>query len=514
MTILVNLLKTKLKLTSPKLILTSENTTHTGDLHLHTCEEPLHTCEIPPLHTGEITTQAENKSATAAVPGEVLEQTPTDLAPKSVFQDSTLLRTTGTPRAAFNDYSPTKPLNTPSTPTTPVVEANFFPLVMSTIMQGFNNTIDCILKQQQDSQQQQQENFINFQQIMMDKFHQQLQEQQKLSQKLFPGPTVIYEEISNPYNGNTNNKNKNKTKTKAKEQKGQKVCATLIEHAAQLQKECENHLDINDKKHTQPPQQQPPQQQQKQVPQNQHVQQQQHTLKQPQGPQTPLQKSPPQQQSTNQCPEQPKHQKTSEPTSSSSTATTAHQMIERPQRNRKPRKIDAMLLGSSIIKHVRGASVKHQSGKYLKVACFPGADTEKVCDHAEVEIKYAVPEIAILHAGGNDLANGESIGNIVDNLAYLGLELKNSGSKTIAISGMVPRTDLKNEIPELNRELKKMCQIYGYDYINNNNIFYNWHLSDDLVHLNFKGVKVLQSNYISYLKNVSYHRDIKVVNEG
>ena len=159
-----------------------------------------------------------------------------------------------------------------------------------------------------------------------------------------------------------------------------------------------------------------------------------------------------------------------------------------------------MVLGSSIIKHINGRTVKQRSTKYLKVACYPGADTEKVCDHAEVELKYSVPEVAILHAGGNDLANGEKIDDIADNLAYLGIELKDRGVKRIAISGMTPRKDLKQQITDLNAELKNMCKNYNYDFINNNNIIYKNHLSYDQIHLNYKGVSILQGNYISYLK--------------
>ena len=63
-----------------------------------------------------------------------------------------------------------------------------------------------------------------------------------------------------------------------------------------------------------------------------------------------------------------------------------------------------MILGSSIVKHVQGRKIKQNSGRYAKICSFPGADTEKVCDHAEVELKYSAPETVIVHAGGNDLA--------------------------------------------------------------------------------------------------------------
>ena len=47
-----------------------------------------------------------------------------------------------------------------------------------------------------------------------------------------------------------------------------------------------------------------------------------------------------------------------------------------------------------------------------------------MADHAEVELKYKLPEIAILHAGGNDLANGSTTDDIASNLSFLECELK------------------------------------------------------------------------------------------
>ena len=137
-----------------------------------------------------------------------------------------------------------------------------------------------------------------------------------------------------------------------------------------------------------------------------------------------------------------------------------------------------MVLGSSIIKHVRGGRMRKICGKYSKICCYPGAGANKVIDHAEVELKYALPATAVIHCGGNDLANNISVNTTVDDIDYLGRELLNRGVKRVAISGMVPRIDLRQEIPELNKELKKMCQAKGYDYISNTNIYYNWHLSE------------------------------------
>jgi len=171
-------------------------------------------------------------------------------------------------------------------------------------------------------------------------------------------------------------------------------------------------------------------------------------------------------------------------------------------RKQQPRKVDVMLIGDSIVKHVRGRSIKEQSGKYVKVCSFPGAGTEKVCDHTEVELKYGQPESVILHAGSNDLANKISVKEIAENLAYLGCELQDRGVKNIAISGMIPRWRMQTDIPSLNKELRKMCKAYRFDYNENNNIYYNEHIADDCVHLNYDGVDILGKNYARYLKGI------------
>ena len=75
--------------------------------------------------------------------------------------------------------------------------------------------------------------------------------------------------------------------------------------------------------------------------------------------------------------------------------------------------------------------------------------------------------------------------------------------KRIAISSMIPRLDMKTEIPELNNELKTMCRNKGFDFISNGNIFYNWHLCKDKVHLNYDGVEVLERNFVRYLKSLN-----------
>ena len=177
------------------------------------------------------------------------------------------------------------------------------------------------------------------------------------------------------------------------------------------------------------------------------------------------------------------------------------QETQKERKSRKPRKIDSMILGSSIIKHVQGRKIKQNSGKYAKVCSYPGADTEKVCDHAEVELKYSAPQTVIVHAGGNDMAYGTPADEAVDNIAYLGCELMDRGVKNIAVSAMTPRYLMRNDIDQINKLLKDMCRTYKFDFIEHNNIYYNMHVCQDGVHLNYDGVDILTQNFARYLKN-------------
>jgi len=378
-------------------------------------------------------------------------------SPKLTLSDSSTKNNNDVNENISWDASPTKEMHVSdmelqnTTSSTPNKQDTQPSSLINNILISFTNKFEEMMENQQKFQQQQQDKLMDYQQKLQEQILQLQQQHQQHQHELqiLKGPNIVYEEIE--YKSNNSKKSKKKQNTSKNTQQPKKV---------------ENPIQAKQSEH-QPPQKLSELSQRKQ-----------NSQMQPATQKTTVQADVSKQQSQRQL----------------------DQSIERPaKKDRKPRKIDAMLLGSSIIKHIHGGNVKQRSGKYLKVACYPGADTEKVCDHAEVELKYAVPETAILHAGGNDLANHDNIGDICDNLAYLGLELKDRGVKTIAISGMTPRKNLKTDIPLLNYELKKMCKTYGYDYINNNNITFKEHLSNDQVHLNYDGVKILQGNYISYL---------------
>ena len=164
-------------------------------------------------------------------------------------------------------------------------------------------------------------------------------------------------------------------------------------------------------------------------------------------------------------PEQPVTPSCSKPSPAPATKNTPSHHTERA----KPT-IPTMVIGDSIVKNVKGGRIRRNCGKYTKICSFPGAIVEKIADHTEVELEWASPEVAILHAGVNDLLNKVKDEEIVDNRAYLVAEMMNRGVKKIAISSLTPKYGSRDMINNCNKLLKDMSLAYGYDYIDNSNI--------------------------------------------
>ena len=164
-----------------------------------------------------------------------------------------------------------------------------------------------------------------------------------------------------------------------------------------------------------------------------------------------------------------------------------------------------MIFGSSIVRHVNSANIWRDAKISTKVNCYPGAGVNEIHEHANIRLNYAkkMPNVAIVHGGGNDLANGKSAPTIIKDLEKLGKELLNRGIKNIGFSAITPRKDLKSQVPILNKAILEMCsKNEQFHFINNSYITFKYDLSKDKVHLNFDGVWRLEKNISNFLKRV------------
>ena len=110
----------------------------------------------------------------------------------------------------------------------------------------------------------------------------------------------------------------------------------------------------------------------------------------------------------------------------------------------------------------------------------------------------------IIHMGGNDLQDmykPEITTKCAVDIIETGLICKERGAKTVFIAGVTDRRYdyVRERCEPLNAELKEMCRLNNFIFIDNSNILASEHLYDR-VHLNDAGTKILADNYLFHLR--------------
>ena len=195
----------------------------------------------------------------------------------------------------------------------------------------------------------------------------------------------------------------------------------------------------------------------------------------------------------------------------SATDNTKHKSEPTTSYNQNTTTNSAMVFGSSIVRHINGGAMWKKTKTSVKINCYPGAGIREISEHADIRLKHLKgkkPTTAIIHGGGNDLANGISSNAIITDMNKLGEDLLKRGFTNIGFSSVTPRTGLKDEVPILNNLIKEMCKENdNFHYISNSYITYKYDLSKDKVHLNFDGVWRLEKNFSYFLQKVKGMKD-------
>ena len=165
--------------------------------------------------------------------------------------------------------------------------------------------------------------------------------------------------------------------------------------------------------------------------------------------------------------------------------------------NEHARKPVTVVVGDSIIQHIRGWSIS-KSNKVV-VRSFPGATTEDMEDFVKPLLRKK-PDNVVPHIGTNDLNTQEPrlTGEGIVNLA---LQIKGDAPETnLAISGLIARADDKDgKISSVNKILKKFWQQNHRNFIKHNNI--------NQTHLNRGGLPLSKSGSALLAQNFCKHID-------
>ena len=138
----------------------------------------------------------------------------------------------------------------------------------------------------------------------------------------------------------------------------------------------------------------------------------------------------------------------------------------------------------------------------VRVYPFPGSTTRDLKDHVLPLLRRQRDEI-IVHVGTNSLQESPSAEACANEIAELA-SLNNSHSTKVAVSSLLQRndrTELKDMVDEVNRNLESLCKRNNWRFIKHLNIKANEHLNRGRLHLNREGNKLFATNFINYIKS-------------
>ncbi len=164
------------------------------------------------------------------------------------------------------------------------------------------------------------------------------------------------------------------------------------------------------------------------------------------------------------------------------------------------------MYGSSIVRNISSHA------REISTICLPGGKLKtlerNLADPDIYDILKIAPTI-ILHAGGNDAANGSSIDTICSDLRKLIHSVKSLfPSAHIIISGILLRKDITvNHALLLNSSIAKMLNLENICFIDPNHEFQfsvvEHALGRDGIHLNYNGVAELGRIFAKFVHKMS-----------
>ena len=171
------------------------------------------------------------------------------------------------------------------------------------------------------------------------------------------------------------------------------------------------------------------------------------------------------------------------------------------------KKVDALIFSSSITKGINTNGLnKLYEGKTAKIHKFHGRKAHEITEYMPVNIEKDKPKSVVIVASGNGVPTENQcslsqLEKIVNDVVSSGTLCKDNGVEKVIISSFLPRQSAFYQARRhnLNKMLQSECVAKGFEFIANDNIMVNKHVSDDGVHLNAKGSSLLCKNIVKQL---------------
>ena len=112
------------------------------------------------------------------------------------------------------------------------------------------------------------------------------------------------------------------------------------------------------------------------------------------------------------------------------------------------------------------------------------------------------PDVVLLHIDTNDILSNANDTELANNIINIGLNCKNHGVSKVFISFILVKKNpkLNPVFHRVNNNLRELCEINGFLFINNDMITSN-HLWRDDIHLQEIGTNILSRSFYQVLNN-------------
>ena len=134
---------------------------------------------------------------------------------------------------------------------------------------------------------------------------------------------------------------------------------------------------------------------------------------------------------------------------------------------------------------------------------FSGSKVSYLKDYVKPSIRENNPDNIILHVGTNDVLSEKIPQVITQSIVDLAKTVANDNFQ-VTVSNIVPRNDQwSKKVYEVNKVLLNLCKDVNTPFISHSSIDAKRNLNNSKLHLNIKGSRKLQENFVKYLKGFS-----------
>ena len=134
---------------------------------------------------------------------------------------------------------------------------------------------------------------------------------------------------------------------------------------------------------------------------------------------------------------------------------------------------------------------------------FSGSKVSCLKDYVKPSIRENNPDHIILHVGTNDVLSEKIPQVIAQSIVDLAKTVANDNFQ-VTVSSIVPRNDQwSKKVYDVNKVLLNLCKDVNIPFISYSAIDAKRNLNNSKLHLNIKGSRKLQENFVKYLKGFS-----------